>query len=34
VIPCPEADTELRTKMGEYLGAANNANEFDDDNGY
>jgi len=34
VIPCPEANTELRKKMGEYLGAANNANEFDDDDGY
>lgn len=26
--------TELEKKMGEYLGAANNANEFDDDNRY
>lgn len=34
VFPCPETGTELEKKMGEYLGAANNANEFDDDNRY
>jgi hypothetical protein len=30
VTSCPQAGTELRKKMGEYLDAANNADEFDD----